>query len=712
MAAATAPAPRRDRIRWAGAALVLVLALPLALSPRLTAPLSEAWFDLCQRLFPRTVAALPATVVEIDGPSLAAYGRWPWPRSLLSDLVVRIGAEGPAAIGVDILMPEPDPLSPERLLARGGGVADAGAGALAALPGNDKLLAAAIAGLPVVLAVAGMPEATGARIKVAPFVVRRAPTAPATDDPPPLGVPRFAGALASVDVVNRAAAGWGLVSADPVGGVMRAVPLVAAIEGTLIPAFAIEMLRVAAGVPTLLLTRSWTAVEAVGVGPVVVPTAADGSVRPYFSPRDARRFVSAADVLRARADPDRLRQRLVIVAVTGLGLGEYHYTPVGERMPGSEIHAQLLENLYEGTLLVRPAWGPLLEAVVLAALATLLAWVTPVWSPRRALALALACAAALPVVAATAFVTHRLLLDALTPMLGLAVAFGTVLAATLAESVRHRRALEEVLQRQREEHARMAGELDAARRIQTAMLPRVASLGADPRLELAVAMVPAREVGGDLYDFFRIGGRHLFVLVGDVAGKGLSASIFMAVSKALVKSATLRLGPADPGALVAAANAEVSRDNPELLFVTAFAAIIDLDTGELAYCNAGHEDPFLRMPGDALVRRLDGGGGPPLCAVDDFAYAGERTRLQPGELVCIVTDGITEAQSRSGGLYGAARVAALVGRLGADSPAAAIVEALMADVTAFAGDAGQGDDRTILALRWHGNGATARQTTG
>ena len=93
-------------------------------------------------------------------------------------------------------------------------------------------------------------------------------------------------------------------------------------------------------------------------------------------------------MLEGRADPDRLRQRLVIVAVTGLGLGEYHYTPVGERMPGSEIHAQLLENLYEGTLLTRPAWGASLEAAVLAALAALLAWVTPAWPPRRALALA------------------------------------------------------------------------------------------------------------------------------------------------------------------------------------------------------------------------------------------------------------------------------------------------------------------------------------
>ena len=91
------------------------------------------------------------------------------------------------------------------------------------------------------------------------------------------------------------------------------------------------------------------------------------------------------------------------------------------------------------------------------------------------------------------------------------------------------------VQRQREREARLAGELDAAKRIQTGMLPRADLLRDDRRMDLAAAMVPAREVGGDLYDYFMLDGRRLFLLIGDVAGKGLSASIFMAISKALVQ---------------------------------------------------------------------------------------------------------------------------------------------------------------------------------
>jgi serine phosphatase RsbU (regulator of sigma subunit) len=179
----------------------------------------------------------------------------------------------------------------------------------------------------------------------------------------------------------------------------------------------------------------------------------------------------------------------------------------------------------------------------------------------------------------------------------------------------------------------------------------------------------------------------------------------MAVSKALYKSATLRAAGTDVGALMAVANAEVSRDNQEMLFVTAFAGILDLETGELDYCNAGHDNPYLIYPAGAAVRRIDDGDGPPLCAMGDFDYQGGRLAMRPGELLCIITDGVTEAQNPAGGLYGSARVEAIVPRLsGGAATARSVVDALQADVTAFAAGAEPADDLTILALRWQGPG--------
>ncbi len=393
----------------------------------------------------------------------------------------------------------------------------------------------------------------------------------------------------------------------------------------------------------------------------------------------------------------------MLIGVTGLGLHDYQNTPVGDRMPGSEIHAQLLENLYDGTLLRRPAWAPWLETAVFLLLGGWLVVATPRWKPRNA-ALLMAVGVVLPAaIAFIAFRTQRTLFDAATPAVGLMLLFGILLVLTLTEATRQKKALERVVQVQREEAARVAGELEAAHRIQTATLPRADLLASDARIDIAATMIPARETGGDLYDYFRLDDRRLFFLAGDVAGKGLSASIFMAVSKALYKSAMLRAPNADIGLIMSEANAEVSRDNPEMLFVTAFAGILDLDTGELQYCNAGHENPYLIHEADATVRRIADGDGPPLCALGDFAYRGARVALRPGELVCTVTDGVTEARNPAGALYGSARVEALLaGIRQARASARDVVEALRADVENFVAGAEPSDDLTILALRWHG----------
>jgi serine phosphatase RsbU (regulator of sigma subunit) len=197
--------------------------------------------------------------------------------------------------------------------------------------------------------------------------------------------------------------------------------------------------------------------------------------------------------------------------------------------------------------------------------------------------------------------------------------------------------------------------------------------------------------------------RRLFLLVGDVSGKGLSASIFMAVSKALFKGLMIRSPRADIGDIMSAANTEVSRDNAEMLFVTVFAAILDLASGELSYCNAGHENPYRLRPGNTPPQRIVDGDGPPLCAMSDFDYRSARCQLVPGEMLCLMTDGVPEAQDPAGALYGHGRAERMIVDL-VDGNASArdLVAALQADVLAFADGAEPHDDLTILALSWNG----------
>jgi CHASE2 domain-containing sensor protein/serine phosphatase RsbU (regulator of sigma subunit) len=704
-AAWEAAARRLGPVRLAAVPVLVMLAGVIAAAPAWNSRLPAAWFDACQALSPRRIVSMPATIVEIDHKSLAALGQWPWPRFVLAQLVDVINAARPAAIGIDILMPEPDGLSPERLLARMRRQDPDLVRRLGALPGNDAELARALAEAPTVLAAAGLFEATGMPLRAPPVRVSDRVAGATGAVPASPAVPRFAGVLTSLDALDRAARGRGLVTVEPAGGVIRRLPLVASVDGTLMPALAIEMLRVAVGAQSLRLFTAGAAVEGIGVGNFVAPTEADGAVRVYYSPHNSDRFISAVDILEGRFDPAQLQQKLVLIGTTGLGLGDEKSTPLGVTMPGIEIHAQLLENLFDGTTLRRPAWAPPVEGLVFLLLGAVLVAATPRWKPRDAALLALGCTLALLASSYLAFRGQRLLFDAATPGLCLLLLFGMLLVLTLTEAYRQKRSLERVVQQQREASARIAGELDAAKRIQMATLPGTDFLRGDRRVDLAATMIPAREVGGDLYDFFRLDDRRLFLLVGDVAGKGLSASIFQAVSKALYKSTMLRAPDGEIGMLMAAANAEVSRDNPEMLFVTAFAAVLDLETGELAYCNAGHDNPYLFGAADAAVRRIADGDGPPLCAVDDFAYDGARRQLQPGEWLCIVTDGVTEAQRAAGELYGGPRVEDFLRRFcraHAAADAGAVVAALRADVDAFAAGAEPADDLTVLVLRWDG----------
>lgn len=697
-AAASEPARGRDRISIAGFGVSTLLALLVWLPAPWTDRLQSAWFDACQLLAPRQVSTLPVTVVEIDQKSLVALGQWPWPRTRLARLVTAIARADAAAIGINILMPEGDALSPERLLAEakppGGSVAEA----LRSLLTNDAVLAGALASAPTVLVLAGANEPTGMPLRAAPVTVQaKAP------DPAGLMLPSHAGALTSIDELNRQASGWGLISVDTTRGIVRRLPLVASIQGTLVPTLAVEMLRVASHAPMVRLAASGRSVTSVSVGDLQIRTEADAAVRPYFSRHRADRFVSAVEVLDGRVDPALLRRQLVLIGSTAIGLEEIHDTPIGDRMSGSEIQAQLLENLIDGTTLRRPAWATGAEALLVLLAGTLLAWMLPRRSPRRVGTLMVVLVVAPLLCAYAVFRTRGLLLDAATPVVSLLLLFGVLLMLALTESIRQRRSLEGVVQEQREQSARIAGELEAAQRIQSASLPRADLLRGDDRVDLHAALTPAREVGGDLYDFFKLDGDRLFLLIGDVAGKGLSASIFMAVSKALYKGAMLRAPHADIGEIMTAANAEVSRDNAEMLFVTMFAAILDLQSGELSYCNAGHDNPYRLRPGAPRTGRIVDGDGPPLCTMPDFDYRSAHCRLAPGEVLCLMTDGVAEAQDPAGALYGHERVERLmIGALQGGASAHALVETLQADVLAFEDGTEPNDDLTILALRWNG----------
>jgi len=700
--------PAYGRIAIVGFVLLAALAAPLWLAPQWSMRVQAAWFDTYQRLHPRRVESTPVVIVEIDEASLQRLGQWPWPRTVLAELVRTVERAQPAAIGIDIVMPDADRLSPDVLLADAVRRNPALAGALAALPSGDRELAHAIADGPVVLAVVGTEGPTGRTPQTPPFVIVDRARHAGSSAPSATAVPSYGGAVTNVESLDRVAAGHGVISSGFADDVVRRMPLLVRIGGNLAPSFSLELLRVAFHAADVRVLAEGAAVRAVRVGDFVTPTEADGAIRIHYSRHDEGRSRSAVAVLDGKVDPADLRHRIVLISATAIALGDSQDTPLGERMTGGEIQAQLLENLYGHTALERPPWARDVELAVFLALGMLLIAVTPRWRPAYAGLVALLCVALALGAGIAAFVLGRLVFDAANVSLGLVAVFGVLLALTLGEARRVRRSLEAVVHAQREQAAYIAGELGAAKRIQAGYLPRPDVLRDEPRVEIAASMIPARDVGGDLYDFFRLDEDRVFFLIGDVAGKGLSASLFMAVSKALYKSIALRNPGAPIGELMRLADDEVSRDNREMLFVAAFAGLLDLRTGELAYCNAGHDNPYLLRPDVGQLLRLEEGGGPPLGVVEHFPYQGTVHRMRAGEALCVVTDGVADAQDPRGERYGRARLEAVLKRWGAaPGTAHTLVDAVCDDVRAFSSGTDPVDDVTVLSMRWMGPSTAA-----
>jgi class 3 adenylate cyclase len=202
-----------------------------------------------------------------------------------------------------------------------------------------------------------------------------------------------------------------LLNVEPERGVVRRMPLVAGAADAVLPALGIEMLRVATAVPLLTLRVGTSGIEAVGIGNLFVPTQPDGSVLLHFSRHDPSRFVSAADVLAGTAERWLFERKLVLIGVTALGLSDYQATPVSDRMSGVELHAQLLESIFEGALLSRPGSFVWIELGVVLLVGAAMLWVVDRVAVWMSLSIGVALIALLVGIPLGLFRSYRVLLD-------------------------------------------------------------------------------------------------------------------------------------------------------------------------------------------------------------------------------------------------------------------------------------------------------------
>ena len=251
----------------------------------------------------------------------------------------------------------------------------------------------------------------------------------------------------------------------------------------------------------------------------------------------------------------------------------------------------------------------------------------------------------------------------------------------------------------RKEKLRISAELDVAKRIQNDMLPDQFPPFPDRKeFSLFASMTPAKEVGGDFFDFFLIDDSHLGLVIGDVSGKGVPASLFMTVSMVLLRDHAMQTP--SPAKVLRSVNEIICSRNEENMFVTVWLGILDLNTGELTASSAGHEYPILKKP-DGQFQVFKDRHGMPIGALDIAVYREYSLSLEPGTVFLVYTDGLPEAINRKNEQFGLDRAIDTLNSVPTLDPAL-FIENVHRAVNAFAGNVPQFDDLTMLSLVWHG----------
>jgi serine phosphatase RsbU (regulator of sigma subunit)/CHASE2 domain-containing sensor protein len=507
---------------------------------------------------------------------------------------------------------------------------------------------------------------------------------------------------------QRAAVGFGgniralNVYNDP-DDVVRRMPLAFTVDGEPVPSMAAELAARASGAPASAKVTTAGAVP----DTITLNFAGGADDIPTFSLADLRACVEKDDkdffrrhfegkvvligtvldvedrkITSKRFATAPARARVERCALPAPAVGQ---TFTRDSISGVYIHATAVNNLLRGDALSE--FDRIATGVASFALAGLAVAAALVLGPTGAIFAFLGIAAVWSTGATVAF-RHALVLPLLEPLLSALVALGTMISYRLVVADRIMAA--QIAQRRAHE-----AEMASAAAIQRAMLPNLQpSDFTEGQLDIFPHMTPAREVGGDLYDIVKLDGSRVMITIGDVCGKGVPASLFMAITQTVMRL-MVRSGQ-NLQAEIESANKLLVANNREDMFTTLFCGVLDGVSGTMTYCNCGHNPPLLLHRGESTFESLRN-CGPPLGIADHINYVPRSIALAPGDILFLYTDGVTEAEDSQSAQFGLRRLeqAILETR---DQPARRVLEHVTKRVAEFAKGAPQSDDITCVAV--------------
>ena len=402
--------------------------------------------------------------------------------------------------------------------------------------------------------------------------------------------------------------------------------------------------------------------------------------------------ISLAMLLSGRIPSGYWANKIVLIGPYAPSLQDAYFTSInkGKQMYGIEYQANVIQNLLEGKYKTEAPDLPQLIAlfVLCAAAMVLFLRLRTLWGGAVCVGLIGLSAGATFLFFRLGLITHPLWLPCAVPPL-----YIVSLVIHYAEVAKER-------QRLALEKERLGAELALATRIQANSLPKEFPPFPDRKeFDIYASMNPAKEVGGDLYDFFLIDDDHLALIIGDVSGKGVPAALFMMVAMSLIRNAAMN--ETSPAKVLTLVNRQICYRNPDEMFVTVWMGVLEISTGTLTASNAGHEYPAQKHA-DGSFELLKDKHSVAIGAMDGVRYREYSLQLEPGAKMFVYTDGVAEATDSNEQLFGTDRMIEAL-RKGENGTPEDVLKAVRADVDLFVGKAPQFDDLTMLCFQYNGS---------
>lgn len=652
-------------------------------------------YDTMHRSFNDSGSSFPV-IVDIDEKSLEAMGQWPWPRYKTAKLFEKIADANPASICLDILFPEPDRTSLNHIsqeIEKEFGLDVNLKNIPDEFTDNDVYLARVLARGPFVLGykfgLSGISKFAESAVPLEVFFQKQSRL-----DNININLYKARSIVGPIRKFHTVIDRTGFVNMQPDSdGIIRKVPLLMRFENQIYPSLALATFMQTINKNSILIKTSNIGLESLQVSGINIPLDTRGNLLvKYRKKPESIKHISALDIFNDTIDFKKaLTGKIVFVGTSASGLKDVYATPLESLFPGVEIHATIVDNILHQDFLQRPEWSIGAELFITVLSGIIIIFALAYMGPVTSFFLLVSYLSMLWMGSLLLMTKSNIFFSPIYPLMTVVGNF--VFLGFLRFRIAEKQAIKHKMEIQNIE-----SELNVAKEIQMGVIPKTFPPFPDQDyFDLYADLIPAREVGGDLYDFFFIDEDNLCFTIGDVSGKGVPASLFMVITRTLVKNlAPLFPAPKD---MMTQINTILTVDNPKGLFVSLFIAVINLKTGHIRYANGGHNLPVIISKSKEVYYK-EGRSGPVVGAMPGVQFEELSFTLKPGDGILLYTDGVTEAMNKKNQEFTETRLLQEC-QLCKKESAKSLILKILKQVRQHAGTKAQSDDIALMMLKYY-----------